>query len=349
MSITVTAAKSSHRKEGLSNEISPIFIKGIAWKGDDTQVFGYFGKPQGCQEKRPAILLIHGGDGRAYDEWVDMWVKKGFIVLAPDLNAQMYGKDGDFTENSFGGPKGYGSFTDDLGDIENCWTRFCVRLLKECAEYLKGRADVDEMKLFVHGISWGGYLTYHLLSECNLFTLAGISYTTAYLYLDPYWKAAGLTEKDMGANYERWLKSLDPKNHIPKISTPCIWARGINDAAFSSELVNATLDLFKENIVTPVFYREYLHNQEDGCCPPEIVAAIENAAIPKPNQSHTYTYSVVYTKNRCEYTRDCVWEEETIAQDEYLRYRKEEWSAWYFNKKDEKGLITSTRVFYDGV
>ncbi len=349
MSITVKAAELSHIKEGLQKDIYPIFIEGVGWKKKETRVFGYFGKPQSHQEKYPAILLIHGGDGRAYDEWVKMWVDKGFIVLAPDLNAQMYGKDGDFTDNPLGGPKGYGSFTDDLGDIENCWTRFCVRLLKECAEYLKERVDVDKTKLFVHGISWGGYLTYHLLSECNLFTLAGISYTTAYLYLDPYWKDAGLTEDCMDANYEKWVNRLDPKNHINKISTPCVWARGINDAAFSSNLVNATLDLFGENIVTPVFYREYLHNQEDGCCPPEIVAAIENAVIPEKNQMHTYTYSVVYTKSHHPNARECVWEEEIIEKDKYLCYRKKEWSAWYFNKKDERGLITSTRVFYDGV
>ena len=346
MKIEIVKAEKEHIKGGLAEGVTPVFIDGMMWRGNKTSVFAYLGEPNGREEKKPAVLLIHGGLGRAYDDWAAMWTQKGFVALAPDLNAQMYGKDGDFTPNPFGGPQGYGSFDNDCTDIEETWSGFCVRLLNACAEYLHSRSDVDSRRIFVHGISWGGYLTYLLLAECNLFALAGISYTTAYLYRDPYWQEKGLNERNMGGNCEKWKQSLDPESSIGKITTPCIWARGINDPPFSTDLVNATLGLFREGIVTPVFYKDLPHDQQNGSTVPEIVAAIENVAKGVIKTDGAYTYSVVYTCDFDKSARERVWFEDNIIADDYLRLHKKEWAAWYYNKRDENGLIKSTKIFF---
>lgn len=349
MKISIRKAEAEHKKNGLAKQITPVFIDGIKWRGKSTSVFAYLGSPA-VGGKKPAILLVHGGAGRAYDEWVKMWVQRGFVVLAPDLNAQMYGKEGDFTPNPAGGPAGYGSFTDDCTYLDDTWSVFCVQLLTACAEYLYSCSYVDSRKLFVHGISWGGYLTYLLLGKCRLFALAGVSYTTAFLYRDPYWIAEGLSEERMGSSYGKWVRYLDPKNSISDITTPLVWARGVNDPPFSTDLINDTLDLFAEGVVTPVFYREYAHNQEDGSRIAEIVTAIERAAgVKEMRPSGKPAFSIVYTCDAGSDARARVWHEEKISADEYLRLNKKEWAAWYYNTYGEDGLFRSTRIYNHGI
>lgn len=336
-----------HRKPGLAKQLHPVFLDGVPYCGVPTQVFAYQGQPVGVG-KHPAILLVHGGAGRAYDDWAAMWTRRGFVALAPDLNAQMYGVKGDFTPNPKGGPRGYGSFGEDPDRNGDTWAGFCVNLLRACADYLSTREDVDQTRIFVHGISWGGYLTYLLLGSCHVFALAGVSYTTAYLYRDEYWIERGLCQAQMGDCYHRWVARLDPAGYIGAISTPTVWARGINDTAFSTELVNDTLDLFRPGLITPVFYPEYQHSQEHGSCIPEIVTAIEDAAFGRVHASGEETYSVVYTRggNR---VRDWGWIEEAIPASEYGHLKRPEWTAWYYNRRDRRKLITSTRIYRHGI
>ena len=346
--IEIKHAEAGRRKPSLAAGIEPVFLEGVSWRGKPARIFAYLGRPAG-EGRHPAILLIHGGNGRAYDDWVKMWTERGFVALAPDLNAQMYGSEGDFTPNPAGGPKGYGSFDKEPCALEDTWTAFSVNLLCECAAWLHFREDVDLTKLFVHGISWGGYLTYLLLGRCRLFALAGVSYTTAYLYRDGYWIDAGLNEGQMGANYRRWIEQLDPAESIGWITTPTVWARGINDAAFSTGLVNDTLDLFRPGIVTPVFYPEYQHSQEHGCSIPEIVSAIEEAAFGGEDPGSEAVYSVVYTCGRGKNLRDWIWTEEPVSAGDYLCTSSSEWTAWYYNRRDRRDRLTSTRIYRHGI
>lgn len=95
--------------------------------GDQYRVFAYYGKPAQANPKRgnPAVLLIHGGDGCAYYEWVKEWTEKGFVAIAPDFSAQYaVGEKERHEQNPLGGPAGYGS-VNDFGS-EMPWLYFGV-------------------------------------------------------------------------------------------------------------------------------------------------------------------------------------------------------------------------------
>ena len=79
-----------NRKNGLCENIDPILFDSVPYKGTKTRVFAYLGKPVQNKEKYPAIVLIHGGNGKAEDYWVKIWTDKGYVALALDLDAQMY-------------------------------------------------------------------------------------------------------------------------------------------------------------------------------------------------------------------------------------------------------------------
>ena len=57
----------------------------------DTKVFAFVGIPEGAsaENKVPGIVLVHGGDGTAYYEWVDFWVKRGYAAIAMDTEGRM--------------------------------------------------------------------------------------------------------------------------------------------------------------------------------------------------------------------------------------------------------------------
>ena len=48
-----------------------LFYEGLPWKGNPTRVFAWYGAPEHKPgEKVPVMILVHGGGGTAFDDWV---------------------------------------------------------------------------------------------------------------------------------------------------------------------------------------------------------------------------------------------------------------------------------------
>lgn len=49
-----------------------LFINGLNYHGKATKVFCWYGIPESLQkgEKAPAVVLVHGGGGTVYPEWI---------------------------------------------------------------------------------------------------------------------------------------------------------------------------------------------------------------------------------------------------------------------------------------
>ena len=65
-------------------QIQEVYYEGETFKGKPTRVFAYYGKPDGAGPF-PGIVLVHGGGGTAFRDWVKHWVKNGYAALAMDL------------------------------------------------------------------------------------------------------------------------------------------------------------------------------------------------------------------------------------------------------------------------
>src|ERR1700736_6050970 len=51
--------------------VRALFFEGLPWKGNPTRVFAWYVVPSNATAARvPAIVLIHGGGGTAFADWV---------------------------------------------------------------------------------------------------------------------------------------------------------------------------------------------------------------------------------------------------------------------------------------
>ena len=80
--------------------IRSLYYAGEPFQGKPTRVFAYFALPEHSTGPVPAMVLVHGGGGRAFAEWATLWAQRGYAAIAMDLNG--CGPDGQ--RLSDGGP-----------------------------------------------------------------------------------------------------------------------------------------------------------------------------------------------------------------------------------------------------
>ena len=84
----LTEAPAVHAAPGSddSGGMKAVYYDGLPWKDRPTRVFAWLGFPEGGAGKVPGIVLVHGGGGSAFREWVAKWKKplhsscKGFLL-----------------------------------------------------------------------------------------------------------------------------------------------------------------------------------------------------------------------------------------------------------------------------
>ena len=71
----MTAPPASAPAEGFAAEgrLRPIFFESVPWRGRPTRVFAWVGVPEtAAGAKVPGVVLVHGGGGTAFKEWVEI-------------------------------------------------------------------------------------------------------------------------------------------------------------------------------------------------------------------------------------------------------------------------------------
>ena len=66
--------------------IKALFVSGKGPKDTAAEFFCYYGTPEGKapEDGWPGVVLVHGGGGTAYPQYVKKWTSLGFAVIAPD-------------------------------------------------------------------------------------------------------------------------------------------------------------------------------------------------------------------------------------------------------------------------
>ena len=101
--------------DGVVNEnLGQSNYEGPAYQGKPMRVFPYYGVPsvndgtERGDKKLPAMVLIHGGGGTAFDRWVKLWNSRGFAAIAMDLcGCVPVGTYGNWQRHEMGGPPGW--------------------------------------------------------------------------------------------------------------------------------------------------------------------------------------------------------------------------------------------------
>ncbi|HQN00937.1 MAG TPA: acetylxylan esterase, partial [Candidatus Hydrogenedentes bacterium] len=141
--------------------IRALFYEGLPFQEKPTRVFAWYGTPTGAAgEKFPGMVLVHGGGGTAFAEWVRLWVKRGYCAIAMDTcGCVPRGEYGNWERHDAGGPAGWGGFDQLDAPIKDQWTYHAIADVLLAHSLLRSFPEVDAEHTGITGISWGGYLT----------------------------------------------------------------------------------------------------------------------------------------------------------------------------------------------
>lgn len=191
----------------------------LSWRGaEGLEIHGYLAMPAGIS-RPPLVLFIHGGPSHLFrDSWsfdnpaIGLLLSAGYAVLATNPRGSS-GRGRDFAEGVFG----------DWGgkDAEDILAGL---------DHVIANHDVDPDRLFVTGISYGGYMTSWLITQTSRFkaACAGAPVTdmrsqffTAYHpeFLSLYTGGDAYTVGDI---FDR----RSPLRHANKVTTPALVIAG---------------------------------------------------------------------------------------------------------------------------
>ena len=225
-----------------SNGVKQVYYPGENYKGKPTKIFAYYGKPEG-QGPFPAVLLVHGGGGKAFPDWVKHWNNRGYCALAMDLAGN--GPNGRLPD---GGP-GQGDeekFNDfKVDNTKDMWTYHAVAAVLRGHTMIASFPEVDRNKVAVTGISWGGYLTCIIAGLDDRLKAAVPVYGCGYLHENSVWKENRLDKMD-AARREKWVRNFDPSSYLSGVTCPIMFINGTNDFAYPLDSYKKCYDLVKE-------------------------------------------------------------------------------------------------------
>lgn len=233
---------------GSSTGLKAFKYKSVGFKNDSkdleaTWVFAVIGVPDQQIYKMPergfpAVILVHGGGGKVYTEWIRWWTKKGFIALAFDTYSQQINKKGDLVYNPEGGPESSdGPLMDKIDDYDNSWLYHNVINIIYCNNILRQRSDVDTSRVCLTGISWGSVLCEVASGIDDRFAAIAPVYGSGYLYSDSNWINEAQKYGGKAFNYgdaDGWKTLFDPSEYLQYCAKPVLFVSGIDDQCFST-------------------------------------------------------------------------------------------------------------------
>ena len=189
-------------------------------------------KPVKRTLKYPAMVLIHGGGGTAFDRWVKVWNSRGYAAIAMDLcGCVPVGTYGNWKRHEFGGPAGWDASFSQLNDpIEDQWTYQAVSAIALAHSLIRSYPEVDANRIGVTGISWGGYLTCVVAGVDSRFQFAAPVYGCGFLGENSAWLP---DFQKLGTDQAKvWLTLWDPSQYLGQAKMPMLWVNGTNDFAY---------------------------------------------------------------------------------------------------------------------
>ncbi len=153
-----------HPAEGFAADggIKPIYFDGLPWQGKPTRVFAWLGLPENVKGKIPGVVLVHGGGGTAFKEWVSKWNEQGFAAISIAVEGQTDQRDPagkGWKRHPWAGPARSGIYADSAEPLADQWMYHAVADTVLANSLLRSLPEVDSERVGVMGISWGGIIT----------------------------------------------------------------------------------------------------------------------------------------------------------------------------------------------
>ncbi len=220
-----------------SDKVKGLFFTGPRYAKHETRHFAWYGAPEGTGPF-PAIMLVHGGGGTAFADWVRVWVARGYAAMAVDTcggvpcwtQTPFYAPNG-WPRHAHSSPMGWGvDYDHPDAPPEEQWPYHGVASVILGSSLLASFAEVDAQRIGLTGISWGAVLA------C---IAAGLD--ARFKCVAPVYGCGFLGRREVGLYREpapdsplvqRWLQRWDPAHYLPAAKMPFLWVNGTNDFAF---------------------------------------------------------------------------------------------------------------------
>lgn len=176
------------------------------------------------------MVLIHGGGGTAFDDWVRLWVGRGYAAIAMDTCGQVpVGNYGQYLHDPQSGPPGWGGFDQIDQPQRDQWTYHAVADAILAHSLIRSLPEVDPERIGVTGISWGGYLTCIVAGIDSRFKLAIPVYGCGFYQETVFEQPIQMLGPERA---NRWMTWWDPSVYLGNASMPMLWVTGSNDFAY---------------------------------------------------------------------------------------------------------------------
>ena len=334
-----------------------------------TWVFGAIGTPSTAMPEGgySAVVLVHGGGGQVFGEWMLYWMNKGFVTIAIDMFGNQLSEALEKVDNPESGPKEHdGSNYDGIDTPKQSWVYHAVHNVIMANNLLRTRKDVDVERIVITGISWGGYITNIVSGVDQRFAAFAPMYGAGFVYEDGFW-TNGYGSFGGVEGRQVWIELYDPSSYLPYAIKPMLFTSGLDDAFFSTVNRMKSAALVKGEVYysqrselphghcwglaheIPAFFRHVLYGEStyarfDGATVKEGVASLAT--------KKTYdTVSFVYTLSTEEDSHKWKWKKQelTAQNGEYSCEIPDGATAYLFEtciKENGEDIYQSTPVYF---
>lgn len=223
-------SESSTTVEALSaGDHKTIFFDSIDYQGNPTKVYAWIDIPAGVSavNQAPAIVLVHGGGGRAFEDWVELWSARGYVAISIDTEGNSTNSAGDKVHHALGGPPRTGVYNESATAIEDQFMYHATAATVLANSLLRSLPFVDASKVGVHGVSWGGVITSTVIGLDDRFAFAIPSYGCGHMY-----DAVG-NWGDFLKDNDQYKTAWDPFLRLDRATLPIMWLSWPTDSPFN--------------------------------------------------------------------------------------------------------------------
>ncbi|MFT5127915.1 MAG: acetyl esterase/lipase [Rhodothermales bacterium] len=217
-----------------TDKLKAIYFDALAANGNPTKVFAWLGLPDTSQGKVPGIVLVHGGGGTAFKEWVARWNAQGFAAISIATEGQTDQrqpakpgeKRGGWAKHAWPGPARSGIYHDSDKPLKEQWMYHATADTILANSLLRSLPQVDAGKVGLMGISWGGVIAS---------TVVGID--TRFAFAIPTYGCGNLADagnqygRSLGAN-AMYRQVWDPMKRLARAQVPMLWFSWPQDSHF---------------------------------------------------------------------------------------------------------------------
>ena len=246
--------------------VKAITYDGPGRNGAKTKAFAYIGFPEGASEREPVpgIVLVHGGGGHAYLEWVRMWNDRGYAAIAMDntgffpteVNAGewegtkrfAYGLSGVFAEDGYADAPNNDCMASSDGEVEDMWMYHAVGQVITAHNILRADKRVDNARIGITGVSWGGVITSIAIGWDDRFAFAIPIYGSGHMTES----RASIGQFFAGSATQALWSAAE---RFDRVTMPVLWLGWNDDNCFSVNSHSASFaDTVKNNADTRLSY-----------------------------------------------------------------------------------------------